>query len=497
MNIASNITELIGNTPLVRINVLNQSAAEVVAKLECFNPMSSVKDRVGFAMIDAAERGGLIKPGSVLIEPTSGNTGIGLALVAAVKGYRLILTMPDTMSIERRKLLRILGAEVVLTEAFDGMEGTIRKAKEIADKTPNSFIPQQFENPANPAIHRRTTAEEIWRDCEGRIDVLVSGVGTGGTLTGVGSVLKARNSALKVIAVEPFKSAVLSGGPAAPHRLQGIGAGFVPSILDTSLIDEIIQVREEDAGKTARLLARREGLLVGISSGAAMWAALEVAKRPESHGRRIVVILPDSGERYLSTWVFDDLETASAQSVASDQINDALPLAAAASLRHFRNGLYCSEAILRAFNETYNLGLKTEDGRMASGFGSGLGESGCACGAVTGAVMALGLIAGRTEAYESERLVYQATKQLHERFREKHRAVCCRILTKKVAWGSAQHKTHCEQYVVDAACWTDAIIQTHLRDYLPNNGGRPVPARLPFPRWLQRSVWRIRNQLGR
>lgn len=494
MKIATNITELIGNTPIVRINTLNESDAEVVAKLEYFNPMSSVKDRIGFAMIDAAEKKGLIKPGDVLIEPTSGNTGIGLAFVAAVKGYRLILTMPDTMSIERRKLLKIFGAEVVLTEAYEGMEGTIRKAKEIAGKTCRSFIPQQFENPANPDIHRRTTAEEIWRDCEGRIDVLIAGIGTGGTLTGVGSVLKQRNPALKIVAVEPFKSAVLSGGPAAPHRLQGIGAGFVPPILDRKLIDEIMQVREEDAGETARLLARKEGLLVGISSGAAMWTALQVAKRPEHRGQRILVILPDSGERYLSTWLFDDLESdPGVQEPAQEVQSAAMPPVATLALRYFRNGLYCSEAMLRAFNEVYNLGVSPDLYKMATGFGMGLGESGCSCGAVTGAIMVLGLISGRVHAYQSERIVYQATKKLHDRFREKHKAICCRVLTKKVAWGSAQHKSHCEQFVIDTAVWTGELIEAHLKEYLPDNGAHQIPSRLPLPASIQKILFGIRS----
>jgi cysteine synthase A len=307
MNIKASVLELIGNTPLVRLNKVTDGAkAEVVAKLESHNPLASVKDRIALAMIEDAERRGLLKKGSVIVEPTSGNTGIGLAYVAAVKGYRCILTMPESMSIERRKLLKVFGAEVVLTPAPRGMGGAIEKAREILDSTPDSFMPQQFENPANPEVHRKTTAEEIWKDTEGKVDILVSGVGTGGTITGVSEFIKKRKKDFRAIAVEPAKSPVLSGGSPSPHRIQGIGAGFVPGVYNKSLVDEIIKVDDEDAGKTARRLAKEEGLLVGISSGAAAWAALEVARRKDSAGKLIVVVLPDTGERYLSTWLFED-----------------------------------------------------------------------------------------------------------------------------------------------------------------------------------------------
>ena len=303
--IYDDITKTVGRTPLVRINHLNgTNGATVLVKLESFNPLSSVKDRIGVAMIEAAEQAGLIGPQTVVIEPTSGNTGIALAFVCAAKGYKLMLTMPETMSIERRQLLTILGAEVVLTEGPKGMKGAVEKAEELAKVTPNSFIPQQFNNPANPEIHRRTTAEEIWEDADGQVDYFIAGVGTGGTITGVGEVLKKRNPSLQVIAVEPLDSPVLSGGKAGPHKIQGIGAGFVPAILNRSVIDEIMTVKHEDAGETAKRLAKEEGILAGISSGANLWAALEVAKRPDAKGKVIVTVICDTGERYLSTWLF-------------------------------------------------------------------------------------------------------------------------------------------------------------------------------------------------
>jgi len=304
--IAATILEEIGNTPLVRINKLNTGKAEVLVKVESFNPGSSVKDRIALGMVEAAEKAGVLKPGALIIEPTSGNTGIGLALVAAVKGYRLILTMPETMSIERRKLLAAYGAEVVLTDGAAGMKGAIAKAEELHAANPGSVIPQQFDNPANPAYHRKTTAEEIWRDADGRVDAFVAGVGTGGTLTGVGEVLKERNPAVKLYAVEPDASPVLSGGKPGPHKIQGIGAGFVPKVLDMKIIDAIVPVSAEDAGRTARAAAKQEGLLIGISSGAALYVALELSKKPEYAGKRIVALLPDTGERYLSTWLFEE-----------------------------------------------------------------------------------------------------------------------------------------------------------------------------------------------
>lgn len=305
--IYENITQTVGNTPLVKINRLaGDSMATVLVKLESFNPVSCIKERIGVSMIDAAERDGLLKEGGVIIEPTSGNTGIGLAFTAAVRGYRLILTMPETMSVERRQLLKIFGAELVLTEGAKGMRGAIEKAEELHKSIPGSIIPQQFKNPANPDVHRRTTAEEIWADTDGAVDVFVAGVGTGGTLTGVGEVLKERKPGVKIVAVEPADSPVLSGGKPGPHKIQGIGAGFVPDVLNTKIIDEIMRVTQVDAGKTARDLAKKEGILAGISSGAALWAALAIAQRPESAGKIIVAILPDTGERYLSTWLFQD-----------------------------------------------------------------------------------------------------------------------------------------------------------------------------------------------
>ena len=306
MSIANTILDKIGGTPLVRINKLNQGGAEVVVKVESFNPGGSVKDRIAFAMIETAEKAGVLKPGALIIEPTSGNTGVGLAFVSAVKGYHLILTMPETMSIERRKLAAAYGAEIVLTDGAQGMKGAIAKALELQAQNPGSFIPQQFENPANPSYHKAHTGPEIWADTEGKVDAFVAGVGTGGTLTGVAEYLKEKNPNVKIYAVEPDTSPVLSGGKPGPHKIQGIGAGFVPKVLNTKIVTEIITVSAENAGKTARAAAAQEGLLVGISSGAALYAALELAKKPEFAGKRIVALLPDTGERYLSTWLFSE-----------------------------------------------------------------------------------------------------------------------------------------------------------------------------------------------
>lgn len=304
-NIRKNVLETIGGTPLVEISSrLNTGAARVLAKVEFFNPGGSIKDRIALAMVEAAEKSGVLKPGATIIEPTSGNTGVGLALVSAVRGYHLILTMPETMSVERRRLAAAYGAEIVLTPGADGMKGAIAKAEELRDATPGAVILQQFENPANPARHEATTGPEIWSDTDGDVAAFVAGVGTGGTLTGVGRFLKSKNAAIKVVAVEPDTSPVLSGGRPGPHKIQGIGAGFVPKTLDVGVYDEVVKVSAEDAGATARAAAAKEGLLVGISSGAALWTALELAKRPEFAGRTIVVALPDTGERYLSTWLF-------------------------------------------------------------------------------------------------------------------------------------------------------------------------------------------------
>ncbi len=312
--IYNDITETIGNTPLVRLNrtaAAHHAQAEILLKLEFFNPLSSIKDRIGFSMIDDALRSGKINAQTVLIEPTSGNTGIALAFVAAAKGLKLILTMPETMTMERRKLLKVLGARLILTEGTKGMKGAIAKAEELAAKIPNSVILQQFSNQANPAIHRKTTAEEIWRDTDGKVDILVSGVGTGGTITGIGEVLKARKSTVKIIAVEPDSSPVLSGGAPGPHKLQGIGAGFVPAVLNTKIYDEVIRVKEVDSGPVSKQVNQLDGIPVGISSGAMIWAGLQLAQRPENKGKQIVVIVPSSSERYLSSWLFADISTES------------------------------------------------------------------------------------------------------------------------------------------------------------------------------------------
>ena len=323
--IHNDITETIGNTPLVRLNrtaAAHGAQAEILLKLEFFNPLSSVKDRIGFSMIDDGVKSGKITKDTVLIEPTSGNTGIALAFVAAAKGLKLILTMPETMSVERKKLLKILGARLVLTEGAKGMKGAIAKAEELAAKIPNSVILQQFANPANPAIHRQTTAEEIWRDTDGKVDIIVSGIGTGGTITGVGEVLKPRKPSLKIVAVEPDASPVLSGGTPGPHKLQGLGAGFVPAVLNTNVYDEVIRVKEVDSGPISKQVTQQDGIPVGISSGAAVWAALQLAKRPENKGKQIVVIIPSGTERYLSTWLFADVNA------ESDSIDDLLPASA-------------------------------------------------------------------------------------------------------------------------------------------------------------------------
>jgi cysteine synthase A len=324
--IYNDITETIGNTPLVRLNrtaAAHGAQAEILLKLEFFNPLSSVKDRIGNAMIEDALKSGKITKDTVLIEPTSGNTGIALAFVAAAKGLKLILTMPETMTTERRRILKVLGARLVLTEGAKGMKGAIAKAEELAAKIPNSVILQQFANPSNPAVHRRTTAEEIWKDTDGQVDIIVSGIGTGGTITGIGEVLKPRKAGLKIIAIEPAGSPILSGGQPGPHKLQGLGAGFIPSILNTKIYDEVITVKEDDAAPISKQVAKLDGIPVGISSGAAVWAAIQVAKRPENKGKQIVVIIPSSAERYLTSWLFADL------SVESDSIDDLLAPATA------------------------------------------------------------------------------------------------------------------------------------------------------------------------
>ena len=324
--IYNDITETIGNTPLVRLNrtaAAHGAQAEILLKLEFFNPLSSVKDRIGFAMIDDALKSGRITKDTVLIEPTSGNTGIALAFVAAAKGLKLVLTMPETMTNERKKILKVLGARLVLTEGAKGMKGAIAKAEELATKIPNSVILQQFANPSNPAVHRRTTAEEIWRDTDGKVDIVISGIGTGGTITGIGEVIKPRKASFRLIALEPAGSPILSGGQPGPHKLQGLGAGFVPAVLNTKIYDEVITVKEDDAAPLSKQVAKLDGIPIGISSGAAVWAAIQVAKRPENKGKQIVVIIPSSAERYLSSWLFADL------SVESDSIDDLLPPAKA------------------------------------------------------------------------------------------------------------------------------------------------------------------------
>ncbi len=324
--IYNDITETIGNTPLVRLNrtaAAHGAQADILLKLEFFNPLSSVKDRIGYAMIDDALKSGKINKDSVLIEATSGNTGIALAFVAAAKGLKLILTMPETMTIERRKILKILGARVILTEGPKGMKGAIAKAEELAAKIPNSVIMQQFANPSNPAVHRRTTAEEIWRDTDGKVDIIVSGIGTGGTITGVGEVLKPRKASLKIVALEPDTSPVLSGGAPGPHKLQGLGAGFVPAVLNTKIYDEVIRVKEADSAPISKQVNQLDGIPIGISSGAAVWAAIQLSKRPENKGKQIVAIIPSSAERYLSSWLFADVN------VESDSLDDILPATAA------------------------------------------------------------------------------------------------------------------------------------------------------------------------
>ncbi len=473
--------ELVGRTPMVRLSrKTNPYDAEIFLKLEYYNSMSSIKDRVGIAMLEDAERRGVIKPGATIIEPTSGNTGIGLAFACAIKGYHLILTMPETMSIERRMILSALGAEIVLTEAYSNMVGSVKKAKELNREIPGSWIPDQFSNPANAQAHRDTTGPEIWEDTDGTVDIFVAGVGTGGTLTGVGEVLKKKKPEVKVVAVEPFKSAVLSGGKAYPHRIQGIGAGFIPDVMNMGIVDDILTVIDEDASKYAHLLAENDGILCGISGAANVWAAVELAKRPENKGKTIVTVLPDSGERYLSTWLYEDFAKNADKNESRlnneilNTLDENLPKSVALSVRYFQNGLYCSEAILRAFNEVYELGFPEDQYKVSTPFGSGLGESGCSCGAVTGGVMVLGLVCGRTHNYESERVSFTAVNELHDRFRKAHKALCCRILTKDVEWNSAEHKLRCEKLVQDAAEITEDIIQRELKEYLPASGGKQL-----------------------
>lgn len=484
MKIADNMLELIGNTPLVRLSKkTNPFPAEVLIKLENFNPMSSVKDRVGAAMLEQAEKNGIIKPGATIIEPTSGNTGIGLAMACAVKGYKLILTMPETMSVERRKILTALGAEVVLTESYKNMTGAVEKAEELQKEIPGSWIPDQFGNPANVEIHKKTTAKEILRDTDGNVDIFVAGVGTGGTLSGIGEVLKEENKDVKVVAVEPLRSAVLSGKQAYPHRIQGIGAGFIPDILNTEIIDEILLVTDEDSSKYAHELAEKEGIFAGISGAANVWAALELAKRPDNKGKTIVTVLPDSGDRYLSTWLYDDFavnkdaEEENLQDEFLKNLDTSLPKSVALTLRYFQNGLFCSEAVVRGFNEAYHLGLSEDQYKISTAFAGGIGESGCSCGAVTGCVMILSLLAGRSHNYESERVAFTAANKLHKKFREHHKSMCCRVLTNNFTWNTAEHKLNCEDLVRDAALITESIIQTDLKAYLPENGGKKPDAR--------------------
>lgn len=481
MNVANNITELIGNTPMVRLSKkTNPYEADILLKLEYFNPMASVKDRVSLAMLEDAEQNGRIHPGDTIIEATSGNTGIGLAFACSVKGYHLILTMPETMSMERRKILTALGAEIVLTEGYLNMNGAVDKAKELHHKIRNSWIPNQFSNISNVDVHKQTTAREILRDTDGNVDIFVAGVGTGGTLTGIGEVLKEHNPNASVVAVEPLRSAVLSGKQAYPHRIQGIGAGFVPDVLNTEIYDEILLAIDEDASKYAHLLSENEGILVGISGAANVWAALELAKRPENANKTIVTIIPDSGERYLSTWLYDNFavneekENNTLDTRLFYDLDKNLPEAVALTLRYFQNGLMCSEAIFRGFTEAYDLGFPKDMYKISTAFAGGMGESGCACGAVTGCAMVLSLICGRNHNYESERVAFTAVHELHDKFRQAHKVLCCRALTNNFTWNSADHKLNCEDLVRHAAEITDDIIQRELLEYLPKNGGKEL-----------------------